>query len=52
MDIVQCSKLKTLKAFFYIKAICNAYFLVVIVVALLFYVHDKHLRSCRDGQLT
>ena len=25
---------------------------VVVVVALLFYVHDKHLRSCRDGQLT
>ena len=25
---------------------CNA------VVALLFYVHGKHLRSCRDGQLT
>ena len=23
-----------------------------IVVALLFYVHGKHLRSCRDGQLT
>ena len=23
----------------------------VVVVALLFYVHDKHLRSCRDGQL-
>ena len=22
------------------------------VVALLFYVHGKHLRSCRDGQLT
>ena len=22
------------------------------VVALLFYVHSKHLRSCRDGQLT
>ena len=21
-------------------------------VALLFYVHGKHLRSCRDGQLT
>ena len=53
-DVVQCLKLKTLKAFFYIKAIRNAYFLVVIVVvvALLFYVHDKHLRSCRDGQLT
>ena len=23
-----------------------------VVVALLFYVHGKHLRSCRDGQLT
>ena len=23
-----------------------------IVVDLLFYVHGKHLRSCRDGQLT
>ena len=23
-----------------------------IIVALLFYVHGKHLRSCRDGQLT
>ena len=22
----------------------------VVVVALLFYVHGKHLRSCRDGQ--
>ena len=28
------------------------YFVVVVVVALLFYVHGKHLRSCRDGQLT
>ena len=27
-------------------------FMVVVVVALLFYVHGKHLRSCRDGQLT
>ena len=26
--------------------------IIVIVVVLLFYVHDKHLRSCRDGQLT
>ena len=26
--------------------------IVVVVVALLFYVHGKHLRSCRDGQLT
>ena len=25
---------------------------VVVVVALLFYVHGKHLRSCRDRQLT
>ena len=24
----------------------------VVVVALLFYVHGKHLKSCRDGQLT
>ena len=24
----------------------------VVVVALLFYVHGKHLRSCQDGQLT
>ena len=23
-----------------------------VVVALLFYVHGEHLRSCRDGQLT
>ena len=23
----------------------------VVVVVLLFYVHSKHLRSCRDGQL-
>ena len=25
---------------------------VVVVVVFLFYVHGKHLRSCRDGQLT
>ena len=25
---------------------------VVVVVALLFYLHGQHLRSCRDGQLT
>ena len=25
---------------------------VVVVVAFLFYLHGKHLRSCRDGQLT
>ena len=27
-------------------------FIVDIVGVLLFYVHGKHLRSCRDGQLT
>ena len=26
--------------------------IVVVIVVLLFYVHGKHLRSCRDGQLT
>ena len=26
--------------------------IIVVVVALVFYVHGKHLRSCRDGQLT
>ena len=26
--------------------------ILVVVVALLFYVHGKQLRSCRDGQLT
>ena len=26
--------------------------LAMVVVDLLFYVHGKHLRSCRDGQLT
>ena len=25
---------------------------LIVVVALLFFVHGKHLRSCRDGQLT
>ena len=27
-------------------------FLFVVVVALFFYVHGTHLRSCQDGQLT
>ena len=27
-------------------------YIFFVVVALLFYVHGKHLRSCRDGQLT
>ena len=29
-----------------------SYLASVVVVVLLFYVHGKHLRSCRDGQLT
>ena len=28
------------------------FFVLVVVVVLLFHVHGKHLRSCRDGQLT
>ena len=27
-------------------------FISMLLVALLFYVHGKHLRSCRDSQLT
>ena len=30
----------------------RAYQLAKVVVVLLFYVHGKHGRSCRDGQLT
>ena len=30
----------------------EGFVVVVVVVVLLFYVHGKHLRSCRDGQLT
>ena len=33
-------------------ALCDPAPALVVVVALLFYVHGKHLRSCRDGQLT
>ena len=29
----------------------NEYTCIIVVVVLLFYVHGKHLRSCRDGQL-
>ena len=29
----------------------DSYMIIVVVDALLFYVHGKHLRSCRDGQL-
>ena len=28
------------------------YSIIVVVVVVLFYVHGKHLRPCRDGQLT
>ena len=39
-------------AILYVEAAICYYVLVVVVVVLLFYVHGKHLRSCRDGQLT
>ena len=34
-----------------VKTVFKA-FLYVVIVVLLFYVHGKHVRSCRDGQLT
>ena len=34
------------------KSLLLGDWMVVVVVDLLFYVHGKHLRSCRDGQLT
>ena len=43
---------------FYITVKCHDHIpkvtivMVVVVVVLLFYVRGKHLRSCRDGQLT
>ena len=41
---------------FCIKTSCKLYVfqnrISVVVVVLLFYVYGKHLRSCRDGQLT
>ena len=45
-------------AMFNVKLSCRSLFervslhIVVAVVALLFNVHGKHLRSCRDGQST
>ena len=35
-----------------IQKYCLEELFVFVVVVLLFYVHGKHLRSCRDGQLT
>ena len=43
-------KLNTHPIFFFRDI--NNIVVVVAVVVLLFYVHGKHLRSCRDGQLT
>ena len=35
------------------RRVCGSFKMcVVVVVDLLFNVHGKHLRSCRDGQLT
>ena len=36
----------------FLAAYAASHRVVVVVVALLFYVHGKRLRSCRDGQLT
>ena len=44
-----CLKGNILDDFYEIWVNCLRIFFVV---ALLFYVHGKHLRSCRDGQLT
>ena len=47
--------LKTINISFNDIIVLDCYFTDVVafvVVALLFYVHGKHLRSCRDGQLT
>ena len=45
-SVIQCSttELKSL--------LPDAVVRVVVVAVVLFYVHGKHLRSCRDGQLT
>ena len=49
----QQQNISTYEKFIYMPArwinFSSEYF---VVVALLFYVHGKHLRSCRDGQLT
>ena len=46
-----CLYINKIKYEFYFSWLCSL-ILVVVVVDLLFYVHGKHLRSCRDGQLT
>ena len=33
---------------YHVRVICLGFGWLVV----LFYIHDKHLRSCRDGQLT
>ena len=34
------------------KVLNNSLVTILYCIVLLFYVHGKHLRSCRDGQLT
>ena len=36
----------------FVALLAEGFRLVVVDVVMLFYVHDKHLRSCQDGQLT
>ena len=50
-----CSMAHQALIYFLIKKINFTFYwfqYIVVVVVLLFYVHGKHLRSCRDGQLT
>ena len=37
---------------YHVNVITTVKAFAVVVVVLLFFVHGKHLRSCRDGQLT
>ena len=52
MPVVFEKKKKKKKQSFEYGTIQVISWLLFVVVALLFYVHGKHLRSCRDGQLT
>ena len=43
---------QAVQSFHYVMPRGHSCMLLVVLVVLLFYVHGKHLRSCRDGQLT
>ena len=48
--VVSVLKLQSCDACFAANTIKSCQCVVVAAVVLLFYVHGKHLRSCRDGQ--